>query len=135
MALAHRHRRPQPADGGDRRPLEAAGELPGEGRQGFQEAPLAFPEQGIKGQRGLPGTGHSGHHGQAGLRNGQVEALEVVLLRALNDDLVAQLFLHVAPVPLGLLVETKRLSQGERRTVSRSIRTPRWVRLLQNITR
>ena len=61
-------------------------ELAGKGRQRFQEAALPFAEQRVKGQRGFPGAGHTRDDCEAMARNPHIEALEVVLLGASDDD-------------------------------------------------
>ena len=84
--LAHGHGGAQPLDGGHRGPAGASRELPGEGRQGLQEAPPALPEQGVEGQGGLAGAGDAGDHREPPPGNAQVEPLEVVLPGAADDQ-------------------------------------------------
>ena len=63
-----------------------AGELPREGGHQLEEAALPFAEEGVEGERRLAGAGDAGDDGQAPARNLEVEALEVVLARAPDDD-------------------------------------------------
>ena len=66
--------------------VHLAQELPGVGGQRLDVAALALGEDGVEGQRRLPGTGEPGEddHGVAG--QVQVHVAQVVLPRALDDE-------------------------------------------------
>ncbi len=58
----------------------------GVGGERFHIPPLAFREQGVEGQRGLAGAGHTGDRRDCIVRNPQADVLEVVLPCALDDQ-------------------------------------------------
>ena len=69
-----------------RRLVHAVQELPGVGAEGFHIAPLAFGEQRVEHQAGLPRTARAGDHGQLAGADVQIQVLEVVLARAADTD-------------------------------------------------
>ena len=70
----------------DARLVHALEELPGVGGEGLDVPALALGVEGVEGQRGLAAAAHAGHHDQLPERQLQVEALQVVLPRPLDED-------------------------------------------------
>src|SRR5205823_1318833 len=81
---------------GRRQPLDVvhvglvhlAEELAGVGAQALDVAPLTFRVEGVEGERGLAGPGETGDHHELIAGYLQVDVLEVVLTRALDEDSV-----------------------------------------------
>ncbi len=68
--------------------VHAAEELAGVGREALHVATLPFGVDGVEGEGALPRAGHAGDDHQLVAGNGYVDVLEVVLSRALNDDVL-----------------------------------------------
>ena len=64
-------------------------ELARVGVERFQVAALALVEENVEGKRRLARAGHAGDHGEAVARDLDVDVLEVVLARLVNDHRVA----------------------------------------------
>jgi hypothetical protein len=62
--------------------------LPRIGRQAFDVAALPFGVDRVEGKGGLARSGDAGHDDQRVARHGHVDALEVVLACAADDDLL-----------------------------------------------
>ena len=69
-----------------------AQELPRVAGQALHIATLTLGINGVEGQGGLARAGQTGHHDQLVSRNGDVHVAQVVLPRALDDDV----FIHAA---------------------------------------
>ena len=70
-------------------PVQPFEKHPGVGAQRFHIAPLTFGKQGVEGQRGLAGAGHAGDRGHRIVRNTEGDVLEVVLPRALDQEVAS----------------------------------------------
>ena len=83
VALVHADRRRQARDRVDLGPGGV-----GDHAQRLEVLPLAFPVQGVEGERGLAGTGEAAEGDELVLRDGDGEVLEVVQARAPDEDCV-----------------------------------------------
>ena len=85
--LRDRDRRAEAADVVDLGLRHLAEELAGEGGQTFHVAPLAFGVKRIERERAFAGAGNAGQANELVSRQGHVDAAEVVLASALDDDI------------------------------------------------
>ena len=86
-ALLDGDRRRQALDGLDGRFLHLLEELPRVGGEALDVPALALGEDRVERQRGFPGTAQAGEDDELVARDGDGEVLEVVFLRAADDDL------------------------------------------------
>ncbi len=84
--LVDRHRGRQALDEVDVRLVHLTQELPGVRRQRLDVAPLPLGEDGVEGQRGLPGARQAGEHDQRIARQVQVHVPEVVFPGASDEQ-------------------------------------------------
>ena len=84
--LLDRDRRRQALDAVDVRLAHQLEELPRIGREALDVAALALGVDRVERQRGLPGAGQAGDHGQLVARDDHIHVLEVVLARAAHVD-------------------------------------------------
>ena len=87
-------------DAEDRIHVRARGrlhELARVGVEGFEVAALALVEEDVEGERGLARAGHAGDDREAVARDLDVDVLEVVLARVVDDDRVAAACAWAAP--------------------------------------
>jgi hypothetical protein len=89
IRLVDRDRGRDPLDAVRARPIHPIEELPRVGREGLDVAALTLRVDRIEGQRGLARSADAGHDDQLVQRQPQVDALQVVLTRAANDDRLA----------------------------------------------
>jgi hypothetical protein len=78
----------QPADGVVLGLVHLAQELPGVGRQALDVAALPLGVEGVEGQRALAAAGDAGEDHQPLLGDVEIDALQVVLARTTDGDLV-----------------------------------------------
>ena len=83
--------RRQAVDGVHVRLVHLPKELAGVRTQALHIPSLSLGVNGIEGQTGLAGTGKSGENHQLVSGDGQVHVFQIVLPRALNDDLVVHI--------------------------------------------
>ena len=93
-------RRRDAVDAVDIRSRRRLDELPGIGVERFQVAALALAEDDVERQGGLAAAGDAGDHGHAVARNLDVDVLEVVLARPVDQDRMAR------PIPQRALQRT-----------------------------
>ena len=87
--LLDRHRRRNAVDRIHLGPARWLHDAAGVGVEAFQVAPLPLVEQDVEGQRALARARHAGDHAELATRDVDVEALEVVLLRVDDADVMA----------------------------------------------
>ena len=85
-ALLDGHGRRESGQGVDVRLRQLFDELAGVGGDAFQEATLAFGEEDVEGERGLPRPRDARHHRQRAMRDLQRDVAEVVLAGAAQRD-------------------------------------------------
>ena len=90
--LLDRDRGRQPFDRIDVGLLHLLEELARVGRQRFDIAALPFGVNRVEGERGFAGAREPGDHNQAIARNLEIDILEIVLARALDDDSIGHRF-------------------------------------------
>ena len=86
IGLVDGNRRGNPVDTVGRRFVHAVQELPRIGRKGLDVAPLPLGVDRVEGQRRLARTAHAGHDNHFAEGQLEVDALQVVLPRPLDDN-------------------------------------------------